>query len=344
MKIVLSLLAVCLVWGCTAEPDAHIRKHQVLAFGTIIDITIRHHDDALIERALHRLETDFRKMHEIWHPWKPGTLSRTNQLLRSGEWFTASTSVLPLILRSQQLAAQSSQYFNPAIGELVRLWGFHRDNADQPYQPDITAINAVKADMPDMEDVEINGITMRGLNPNIRIDLGGIAKGYGIDQAIELLQGMGIQHAIINAGGDLRAIGQHPDRPWKIGIQHPREPVVLASIETIKDESIFTSGDYQRFYLQENHRRHHIIDPISGAPVSHTMAATVIHSQATVADAAATALLSAGAGHAGNIAKAMGITHFMLLTADGDLVFSQPMQQRLDLNENIDLNLRLLDL
>jgi thiamine biosynthesis lipoprotein len=337
------LLSLVLI-GCSPRAEIITRHHQILAFGTIIEVTIRHHDNQLIDQALQRLESDFLTMHRIWHPWEPGTMTRTNQLLQSGEWFTAATSVLPLIKRTRELAILSENFFNPAIGKLISAWGFHRNDASQPFIPDMKLINALRADIPTMQDVEIEGISMRGLNPNIQVDLGGIAKGYAIDQATNMLRTMGITHAIINAGGDLKVIGQHDQRPWKIGIQHPRKPLVLASIEAVSDESIFTSGDYQRFYMQQEKRRHHIIDPRTGEPVSHTMAVTVIHQDATVADAAATALLAAGAAHASHVASAMGIRHFLLMTESGKLVMSRSMQQRLQLDDSVRHNTQILEL
>jgi len=344
MKVYAALILPILLWSCSPQPEHFTRHHRVLAFGTIIDITVRHQDNQLIDQAFKRLETDFLTMHAVWHPWEPGTLTRTNQLLQTGDWFTASTSVLPLIQRARELAIQSNHFFNPAIGKLIQHWGFHRNDADQPYTPNMVSIKELQQDIPTMEDIEFDGISMRGLNPDIQFDPGGIAKGYGIDQAIDTLQRMGIQNAIINAGGDLRAIGHHKERPWKIGIQHPRETSVLASIETLSDESIFTSGDYQRFYIQDSKRRHHIIDPQSGEPVSHTIAVTVIHDNATTADAAATALLAADKDNLVKVARAMGIQYVLLMTSTGELLMNHAMQKRLEIHADMKSDIHLVDL
>lgn len=344
MRLLFAVLIITLIWGCTQPAKDHVRHHEILAFGTIINVTIRHHDDQLVDQAFKRLETDFLTMHRVWHPWEPGPLTRTNQLLQTGEWFTASTSILPLLKLSKTLSLQSFHFFNPAIGKLVGLWGFHRNNPDQPFAPDMQKIRLIQADIPNMDDVEIDGIRLRGHNPHLQLDLGGIAKGFGIDQAFETLQSLDIKHAIINAGGDLRAVGQHQDRPWTIGIQHPRQSTVLASIETLRDESIFTSGDYQRYYMQDSQRRHHIIDPRTGEPVSHTIAVTVIHPQAVVADAAATALLAGGKENMARIARSMGVEHVMLMSSDGEISLTEKMQQRLRLNEQLKLKLDLIAL
>jgi thiamine biosynthesis lipoprotein len=335
MKVVfLVFLVTLLVSGCQQKTTAlDIHQRQIFAFGTVIDVTIRHPDKQTADQAFLRLEEDFRTMHATWHPWEPGALTRTNQLLQTGEWFTAPSSVLPLIEQSQALAIRSEHYFNPAIGKLIRLWGFHQnDPQNQDNSIDQEELARLRKNMPRMTDIEIDGIRMRGKHPDLLVDLGGFAKGYGIDRAIETLQQMGIKHAILNAGGDLRAIGKHPDRSWKIGVQHPRQSGILATIETLNDESVFTSGDYRRYYMQDDKRRHHIIDTRTGQSVDHTIAVTVIHHNAAEADAAATALMVAGPMHWWDIANKLGIHYVMLLATDGSIHMNPAMQQRIKLN------------
>ncbi|TNF93456.1 MAG: FAD:protein FMN transferase [Gammaproteobacteria bacterium] len=330
----LLLFTVLLIGGCEQKSATHSIFHkQIFVFGTTIDITIRHPNKKLVDQAFIRLEDDFNTMHATWHPWEPGPLTRTNQLLQTGEWFTAPSSVLPLITQAQDLAIRSEHYFNPAIGKLIRLWGFHRsDPENQDAVIERAELERLQSKLPQMTDIEIDGIKIRGKHPDLQVDLGGFAKGYGIDRGIEMLQGMGIQHAIINAGGDLRAIGKHPDRTWRIGVQHPRKNAVLATIETIRDESVFTSGDYRRYYMQEGKRRHHIIDPRTGQSVAHTIAVTVIHHNAAEADAAATALMVAGPENWWDTARNMGIRYVMLLAADGSIHMNPAMAKRLQLN------------
>ena len=323
--VLLILLTAC------SQDVGTIHQRSILAFGTVIDITLYHPDKMLARQAFQRLETDFQTMHRLWHPWNPGPLSRTNQLLQSGGWFSAAPSIYPLLLRSRELAIQSGHYFNPAIGKLVKLWGFHRNDPSTEIDIDQDELKRLQTDIPSMEDIEIDGIRMRGLHPDIQIDVGGIAKGYGIDRAIDTLKTMGINNAIINAGGDLRAIGKHGNHPWKIGIQRPRASGTLASLETLADESVFTSGDYQRFYTQNGRRIQHIIDPFRGLAVSETIAVTVIHTDATVADAAATALMVAGPKHWHSVAQRLGIKYVMLLDTKGSLHINPAMHKRLSL-------------
>lgn len=335
------------VWLCiaslvlTACSNNQLHKQQLLIFGTTVDVSIWHNDTNLVQSAFSRLNEDFQRMHNSWHPWQDSTIKRTNQLLRSGEWFTASTSVLPLLEKSRQLSIQSRGYFNPAIGELVQLWGFHRSDPNNPYEPDMEKIHEIQQQIPTMQDIEQEGIRMRGNNPHLQFDPGGIAKGYAIDLAIQTLRAMGIENALINAGGDLAAIGSKNGTPWRVGIQHPRSQVVMAAVDNVSNESVFTSGDYQRYYLQGSERRHHIINPFTGEPSADTIAVTVIHKNATIADAAATAVMAAGKNHWQEVAASMNIDTTMLLTTQGELHMTSKMQKRIQLINSNDFSIHV---
>ncbi|MDH5485597.1 MAG: FAD:protein FMN transferase, partial [Gammaproteobacteria bacterium] len=140
---------------------------------------------------------------------------------------------------------------------------------------------------------------------------------------------------IVNAGGDIKAIGRHGDRPWHIGIRHPRpEPRqngdVLAAININDNECIFTSGDYERFYDYQGKRYHHILDPRTGWPADQTMSVTVIHSDASLADAAATALFVAGPKDWQTIARKMHLRDVMLVDKQGQIYVTPEMAERLE--------------
>jgi thiamine biosynthesis lipoprotein len=158
--------------------------------------------------------------------------------------------------------------------------------------------------------------TLRG-HEGVTIDLGGFAKGVAVDRAIALLHERGVDNAIVNAGGDLRAIGRRGDRPWKIGVRAPRGGGILAAIEISGDESVFTSGDYERFFDFQGRRFHHILDPRTGYPTLGLVSVTVVHDDAATADAACTALMVAGPERWPAVAKALGIRHVMVVDADG---------------------------
>lgn len=327
------LLVSMLLLSSACSREAPLHQHTFLGFGTLIEVSLYGTDATTAQRAMAAVEAEFELMHSVWHPWQPGSLGRVNTLLATGEWFSSPSSVLPLLVRARQLSQQSNHLFNPAIGKLVRLWGFDQgERADGP-PPPADEIRRLVAAMPRMSDLDIEGIRLRSRNPAVTLDLGAFAKGYGIDLAIDLLREMGIDNAIVNAGGDLRAIGRHGERPWRIGIRNPHKPGVVAAVELGADESIFTSGDYERNFTHAGRRYHHIIDPRTGYPASASASVTVIHTDAATADAAATALFVAGPERWHETARAMGIKYVLLIDTEGNAYMNPAMQQRIHLEQ-----------
>jgi len=325
--IVIALLI--LLWQST--PNLPVQNDRFMAFGTMVDVSIIGVSRELSEQAVERLEDDFEKMHQMWHAWDPGPLERVNEMIAEGKTFSAPTSVLPLIKIGQQLAEQSDNLFNPAIGQLIDAWGFHETPEGERKPPEEEDIKALLEKNPLMSDISIDGFHLSSSNPAVKLDFGAFGKGYGIDMAINTLKEMGIDNAIVNAGGDLRAMGSRDGKPWRIAVRSPDSSDVLGVIKSSTDESVFTSGDYERNFDYKGKRYHHIIDPRTGYPTTEVSSVTVIHSDATTADAAATALFVAGPELWHKIAKQMGIKYVLMIDKQGTLHMNPAMQKRLEL-------------
>jgi len=130
---------------------------------------------------------------------------------------------------------------------------------------------------------------------SIQVAVGGVAKGYAIDRAVQVLREHGIESAIVNAGGDLYCLGTNAERPWLVGIRDPDDPDGVIAIVEVSDAAVATSGDYERFFESEGVRYHHIINPRTGLPARHLRSATVVAPTAEEADAFATAVFVLGA-------------------------------------------------
>ena len=155
-----------------------------------------------------------------------------------------------------------------------------------------------------------------------------------LDIAINTLKQAGIQNAVVNIGGDMRVLGSKNGHPWRIGIQDPQQPngQPIGYIELQGDESIVTSGTYQRYYRWHDQQYSHLLNPKTGYPIDHEgrhfISVTVIHPDATTADAAATALIVAGPQHWQTVAQKMHITQALLIDNQGHRFFTPKMQQR----------------
>lgn len=337
LQCLLPLLLLTLA-GCS---NRQVTEHQLLVFGTIVNISIYGATAQQEREAISAIGSDFQRMHHEWHAWEPGPLVELNQTIAAGRPASIPDSLQPLMPRAKLLAQRSGGLFNPAMGTLLNLWGFQQSERPHGPPPPSEQITAWLAQAPQMEQFTIVNGVLTSTNPNIQFDLGGVAKGYAVDLAIDRLRQFGIENAIINAGGDLRAIGSKGGHPWMVGIRHPQGSGVLASVAVSGDESVFTSGNYERYNDYEGVRYAHILDPRTGMPVQGVTSVTVIHPDGTTADAAATALVVAGAEGWHQVAQQMGIKLAMLVEEDGTVHLNPNMMRRIQLDPSITPKIRL---
>ncbi|WP_223788011.1 FAD:protein FMN transferase [Marinicella meishanensis] len=338
-----ALFTVCFCWlmaGCESI-NLTPTKHQLFVFGTLVELNLWHDDPAQSQAAIEQISDTFNAMHHQWHAWKPGRLDDINQALRQGQTVTLTAEELSFLQQTRDLAVQSDHLFNPVIGELVNLWGFHTD--DYPIltpPPETDEIQALVSQQLTVDDLHFNGQQLSSDNPRVWLDFGGIAKGYAVDQAMSLLRQHGINNAIVNAGGDLRSMGDKGKNPWRIAIQSPTDWSMVAELTIDGDEAVFTSGNYQRYKAFDGQRYSHIIHPKTGMPVAEIVSATVISGSGIQADAAATALVVAGSDQWHATAQKMGIEEALIITGELSCQATKKMLNRL---QNLTLNCQVVD-
>ena len=216
-------------------------------FGTLVEVSIYGVDNDKARKAVASVMQEFQRLHDLLHAWKPSALSDLNISLAKGESREVTPELAVMLKDAAQLSRQSDGLFNPAIGGLVKLWGFHADEF-KAVMPDEKELLTLVAANPQMSDLIFSpapdgkGELVRSSNKAVFIDLGGYAKGYALDRAAELLKHQGIFNALINIGGNVMALGQHGDRSWRIGIQHPRKPGPIATLELHDGEAVGTSA------------------------------------------------------------------------------------------------------
>jgi thiamine biosynthesis lipoprotein len=337
---VLLLISLLLV-SCQQRPSLIETHDSILAFGTFIEVTLINVKPEDHERVIESIEKELEYYNRAFHPWKPGPTGRTNQLLEMTGEFTSNPSLIPLIEKSKRYSLQSKGLFNPAIGKLVKLWGYHDElpPEDGPI-PSHEAIRAILDQKPSMQDISFRGVRVTNTNPVNKLDFGGIAKGHAVDLILKHMQEMGVKHAIVNTGGDLKVIGQRGSKPWRIGIRDPRGDGVIASMDARHNEAVFTSGDYERFYKLAGKRYHHILDPRTGYPAQNAQSVTVVHNDGALADAAATALFVAGPEEWLEIASSMKITQAMLIDRNGQIHITRKLASRVNFEKpNLDITI-----
>ncbi len=322
------LIIICLILLAACQRDQE-QSAELFVFGTIIEIKLWGASPEEASHAFSELQQMFQGMHRDWHAWEPGRLTNVNKAFSQGRSATADKDIVEMVQRSQQIEASTGGRFNPAIGALIRLWGFH--TSDYPITgppPSQLQISEILEQKPSSADIRINGLEMSSDNPVVQLDFGGIAKGYAVDLTIARLRELGIGNAIVNAGGDLRAIGRHGDRPWRVAIRKPGGGNI-GSIQVRGDEAIFTSGNYERFRQDQTERYPHILNPTTGWPAKDIASVTVITDEGLLADAAATALIVAGLDHWSEVASALDLSQVAVVDESGTVYLTPEIEQRI---------------
>jgi len=332
----ISIIFLPLLLAACSRSD-EIFRQESFVFGTRVEISIHGEKTARAEAAAQAVLQRFDALHRKLHAWQPSALEQLNAAFAAGAAPAAVDPELARILaHARVLSMESGGLFNPAIGNLVRLWGFHAD-LPQSAVPDAAAIAAQVKAAPSMRDVHVeNGRAFSG-NPAVRIDLGGYAKGYALDEAAALLKQQGIRNALINIGGNVMALGRHGDRPWKVGIQHPRKTGVIATLELRDGEAIGTSGDYQRYFESGGKRYCHLIDPRTGRPAGGMQSVTLLVSgdhAGAKSDALSKPLFIGGPDKLAATAAQLNLSGVLAVAADGTVQVTPELLKRLQWDDS----------
>lgn len=236
--------------------------------------------------------------------------------LRKGEGVVIEGDLALILEVAMKVSRASAGAFDPTLGQVVYLWGFGREDPRIPGPEEIqTAMkNAGYLGVPEEQ------CCPEGLG--IWFELGGVAKGYAVDEAVRTLQEAGVRAGIMNAGGDLRTFGVRPGRKyWNIGVQDPENPQELAGVLKVREAAVATSGDYQRFLEKDGIRYHHILDPATGYPArSGLRGTTVIAPDCATADALATATFVLGPERGLALLEGWDDAEGVLITNDGKIL------------------------
>lgn len=308
---VLACLAAC-------QPDAP-EERRLVALGTVVTLTYFDADARLADAATAELEALYHERGRDWYPWADGELAGINAALAAGEAVAVSPALAALLRRAAEIEAASGGRFNAGIGGLTELWGFHRDAGDGWRPPAESDIERFVAAAPSLADLEWQGDRVASASRLLALDPGGIAKGALLSESAARLAGLGIDDAIIDLGGDLLVTGRAGPRPARIGIRRPDADGALGWLEVQPGEAVMTSGNYERWFEWRGRRYHHVLDPRSGRPAAGVASVTVVDEDPLLADAAATALLVAGAAEFDATCAALGIDRALLVTTGGDL-------------------------
>ena len=285
-------IAILLCLAAVATPaSAEWYGQAIDLMGTRVSVELWHEDEAEGSALVAQVLDEYRRIDAAMSTYREDSeISRINR--------DAATMPVPisdeiefLLEASLDLSRASNGAFDISYESVGYLYDFRARR-----RPDRAAIEAaIGAVNYQRILLDTAAGTVRFGVPGMRINLGGIAKGYAVERGAQMLRAAGVQHALLNAGGDTRVIGDRRGQPWIIGIRHPRLEDEIATRLPIVDEAISTSGDYERFFEEDGRRYHHILNPATGEPTETLLSATVIGPDATFTDGLATTIFVLGA-------------------------------------------------
>lgn len=286
MKTLL-LIAACLFPLASPGQERLSVRRTMAAMGTELVIEAQGPDTNHLASAINAAEAEIRRIEDMMTTWRDSPLTRLNANAGNPPQ-AVPTELAEIIARAKEVHAVTDKAFDITFFGVGSLWDFKADTPSLPEPETIrTALTRVGAGRivasPDTTPATVT------LPKGMAIGLGGIAKGYAVDQAMKRLRTLGVQHALVNAGGDMKALGDDQGAPWEVAVKHPRDPERAVAAIKLRNQSMVTSGDYERFFEIDGKRYHHILDPRTGYPATGCMSASIVTFNAEFADALATA-------------------------------------------------------
>ncbi len=234
----------------------------------------------------------------------------------------AGKELFDLIVRALDMSVLTHGAFDITFDSVGQFYDFREHK-----RPDAATI-AEEVELIDYRLVETHpkDHSIRFLKDGVRINLGGIAKGYAVERAAGILRDLGIQHAVVSAGGDSRLLGDRRGQPWVVGVRDPRQEGAVAVRIPLESEAISTSGDYERFFIEDGKRYHHIIEPSTGEPASGVHSATIVGPDAVITDALSTSVFVVGVDKGLRLIAALPDYEAIVIDAEGRMFYSDGLR------------------
>jgi thiamine biosynthesis lipoprotein len=286
--------------------------------GTAIRVELWGDDAALAKRAIDAVMDEMHRIDRLMSPFKPDSeLSAINR--DAGQRAVpVGAELFNLIEQSLRFSRLSDGAFDITYASVGHLYDYRQGVA-----PDALALERARQAVGWCHLVlNANDRTIRFARADVRIDLGGFAKGYVVDTSIAILRRLGVQHAVVAAGGDSHVMGDRRGRPWSIAIRDPRDAKRVVAVLPLQNTSISTSGDYERFFERDGVRHHHLIDPKTGRSPSAVRSVTILASDGLTSEGLSKCVFVMGIERGMRLVESMPGADAVVVDAGGTLHFS----------------------
>lgn len=315
---VFALLSVSLLRKSPVESVTYTK----MLMGTVVEVTVMDAGSSKPDEAARAAFDEIKRLEKILSSYDPE--SDVSRVSSSGpSMVKVSQEAIEVVEEALRVAHLSNGAFDPTIGALKTVWGYSGELGAVPSREEI------KKYLPlvDYRKVVVNkegssiGLKERGMVLN----LGGIAKGYIVKRAVEAMKRSGVKRGIIHAGGDMTVFQTGSSEPFTVGIQNPREKKLLGSVRLLNG-AVATSGDYERYFIKDGVRYHHILDPATGFPANRSRSVTIIAEDPTTADALSTAVFVMGPVKGMELVEGLDKVEAVIVDSNGKVTVSKGLK------------------
>lgn len=320
----LACLLVPLLLSLPQLAVAEWYKQEQPIMGTLIRVELWHKNESRAQQLITNVMNEMHRIDRLMSPYKESSsLSLINKAAASRA-VPIEKELYDLIAESIRISQLTHGAFDITFASVGRLYDYRKKihPSNESLSKNLKRINYKHIILDKTKG------TIRFAIPGVSIDLGGIAKGYAVDTSTEILKKAGVQHAIITAGGDSRIIGDRRGRPWMIGIRDPRKSRAVKGMVPLTHAALSTSGDYERYFVENGEHFHHILRPDTGKSAKQLRSVTVIGPDATTTDALSTSVFVMGPEKGMALIEQLDGIEAILIDQQDRLIYSSGMLSR----------------
>ncbi len=293
------------------ETGPYATKGMCRVMGTFVTILVVHPDLDLAKKAVKKAFDEIYRINDLMSVHKSG--SEVSELNKNGFHDNVSPDTTYVIKRANYFSELTDGTFDITILPVLKMWEYHARKNTLPTDAEVSK----KLELVGYKNIAIKGNNVKFRKNDMNITLAGVAKGYAVDKAIEILSQNNVKHALVNGGGDIRVMGgKTDDLPWKIGLLDPLNKTRLFTAVELYNQAIATSGAYQRFFND-------ILDPKGGRPAQEILTSTIITEKAIDADVLATVFFILGSRKGMDLLDKFGDAQALYITSEGHYIKNQ---------------------
>jgi len=315
---VVILFAVGFFIARMSNDEAHLIKRSRILLGTVVEIQVRDKDRKKAETSIEKAFDEIKRIDDLFSTYNEDSpvwkLNHNQDTL-----INVDPEIISLMVLCDSIYNLTYGSFDVSLNKLLASWGFDSDDPSLPADDKLSSalLNSGWNNIKLLEDDYFKR------SAGIELNFGAIAKGYAVDKAVIVLKSFGVNDALVNAGGEIKTIGNN----WTIGIQHPREPNQVIEKINPGEMSVATSGDYEKYFELDSKRYHHILKPKTGYPADSLISVTVVNKSCTIADALATAVFVLGQAKGLKLIENLPETEVMIIDNQMNKTYSSGLEK-----------------